>query len=116
MTNDTRNLIHHNIIYYNISGMEKECFGGTLDRYFIIVIFTLKPIRHGATYIFIIRIFGHTLLPFHSFKMSLNDSHLCTLRNTPAICDINHIFFNCPVLSVECSSFLFITKFPRNPI
>lgn len=45
--------------------------------------------------------FGHTLLPSHSFKLSLNDSPLCTFDHTPAICDINHILFNCPALHSE---------------
>ena len=43
--------------------------------------------------------FGHTLLPSHSFKLSLNDSPLCTLHTTPSICDISHILFDCPYLS-----------------
>jgi hypothetical protein len=45
--------------------------------------------------------FGHTQLPSHSFKLSLNNSPLCTLHNDPMFCDINHLLFICPSLSTH---------------
>ena len=45
--------------------------------------------------------FGHTLLPSHSFNLSLNNSPLCTLHSNPQICDISHILFSCPNLFLE---------------
>lgn len=43
--------------------------------------------------------FGHTLLPSHSYKLSLNDSPLCMFHvHDPMICDISHILFHCPSL------------------
>jgi hypothetical protein len=45
--------------------------------------------------------FGHTLLPSHSFKLSLNDSPLCIFDHPPTICDINHILFKCSALHAE---------------
>lgn len=36
---------------------------------------------------------GHTLLPSHSYKLSLKDSPLCTLHATESNYDISHILF-----------------------
>lgn len=44
---------------------------------------------------------GHTLLPSHSFKLTLCDSPFCTLHISEAICDIPHILFQCPILIAE---------------
>lgn len=45
---------------------------------------------------------GHTLLPSHSYKLSLNDSPLCMLHvHDPTICDISHILFHCPSLAPQ---------------
>jgi len=49
--------------------------------------------------------FGHSLLPSHSFKLSLNDSPFCIFPHIPAVCDFNHILFNLPFLSAEHSRF-----------
>jgi len=41
---------------------------------------------------------GHSLLPHHSYHLSLNSSPLCPLHLEEAFCDFNHIIFNCPSL------------------
>ena len=41
---------------------------------------------------------GHSLLPYHSFKLNLNSSPLCTRHHEESICDFDHILFNCPSL------------------
>jgi hypothetical protein len=49
--------------------------------------------------------FGHTLLPSHSYKLSLNDSPLCMLHaHDPMICDISHILYHCPLLVPQRNS------------
>lgn len=49
--------------------------------------------------------FGHTLIPSHSFKRSLNDSSLCTFHNDTMICDITHPIFNCPAIHSNLTAY-----------
>jgi len=53
---------------------------------------------------------GHYLLPYHSFRISLNSSPFCTLHTSDAYCNICHIIFSCPSLSYELS--IFFSNFP----
>lgn len=55
--------------------------------------------------------FGHTLLRFHTLKLTLNDSPQCTLRNIPAICDILHILFDCPSLDYKRKQYFTLSNF-----
>jgi len=50
--------------------------------------------------------FGHTLLPAHSYKFSLNNSPHCTFHDNPVICEISHIIFNYPKLSPQRTKLL----------
>jgi len=43
----------------------------------------------------------HSLLPHHSFKLSLNSSPLCTRHHEDTICDFSHIIFNCLFLIIS---------------
>jgi len=60
--------------------------------------------------------FGHTLLPSPSLKLSLSHSPFCIYYRTPAICDIEHIFFNCPSLSSECLRLYSLLNFLNIPL
>ena len=44
---------------------------------------------------------GHHLLPSHTYKLNLNDSPFCTLHMEECICDLSHILFDCPSLSIK---------------
>jgi len=73
---------------------------------FLIKISRCHNTHHFKTIRFFARLgFGHTLFPFHSCKITLNNSLLRILHNTSALCDINHILFDCPILSLAHSSF-----------
>lgn len=43
----------------------------------------------------------HTLLPSHLFKLSLSNWLFCNFPHTPAVYDINHMLFDCLLLSSE---------------
>lgn len=46
---------------------------------------------------------GHYLLPSHDYKLNLNDSPFCTLHLDECLCDLSHILFDCPSLSINRS-------------
>lgn len=60
--------------------------------------------------------FGHTLLPSHSFKLSLNNSPLCTLHTDPMVCDISHLIYSCPNLSTQRDLLFSFLNFYNIPI
>ncbi|KAF0759666.1 RNase H domain-containing protein [Aphis craccivora] len=59
--------------------------------------------------------FRHTRLLSHSFKLSLNDSPLCTLHNNPMVCVINHLLFIYPSLSTHRDHLLSILNTSNIP-
>jgi hypothetical protein len=41
------------------------------------------------------------LLPSHAYKLNLNDSHFFSLHMEERICNLSHILFDCPSLSIK---------------